>query len=93
MELSPIAEGLISPFSLASCLSRLPSILGFNDCIRGTTEWCAISDEDIEEAKRLIKSDEGNTRFDNSMHRSFLGKETVNEFAGFLLSKRWRINL
>ena len=66
---------------------------GFQDRIRGAAEGREISDEQIDEVKRIFQSGEYSIRFDNSSHLRFVDEEKVNGFRNLLLAKRWRINL
>ena len=72
-------------------LKRRASLPGFQDHIRSMAEGRQIPDEQIEEVKRLIESDEYVIPTNNAQHLNFIGEEEINGYRNLLLAKKWRI--
>ena len=64
---------------------------GFQDSLRRMYEERDISDEQIEEVKRVIQSGEYDLPFNNAPHLNFIDEENINGFCNLLLAKKWRI--
>ena len=74
-------------------LKRRASLPGFQDHIRSMAEGRQISDEQIEEVKRLIEPDEYVIPTNNNAsHLNFIGEE-INGYRNLLLAKKWLITL
>ena len=75
-------------------LMGLANFPGFQDRIRNAAEGHEISDEQIEEVKRLIQSGEYDfPRNNNALHLNFIGNEKIYGYHNLLLAKKWRITL
>ena len=62
----------------------------FQDYICSTADVREISDEQIEEVKRFIDSDD-DSPYNNAQHLDFIGERSINGFCNLLLAKKWRI--
>ena len=74
-------------------LKQRASLPGFQDYICSTADGREISDEQIEEVKRFIKSGEYDIRNNNAQHLNFIDEGNINGFCNLFLAKRWRIYL
>ena len=59
--------------------------------ICSTADGREISDEQIEEVKRFIKSGEYDIRNNNAQHLNFIDEGKFNGFCNLFLAKKWRI--
>ena len=72
-------------------LKQRASLPGFQDYICSTADGREISDEQIEEVKRFIKSGEYDIRNNNAQHLNFIDEGKFNGFCNLFLAKKWRI--
>ena len=72
-------------------LKQRASLPGFQDYICSTADGREISDEQIEEVKRFIKSGEYDIRNNNAQHLNFIDEGNINGFCNLFLAKKWRI--
>ena len=73
-------------------LKQRASLPGLQDHICSTAEGCKMTDEQIEEVKRLIESGKYDIRTNNAEHLNVISGE-INGFRNLLLAKTWRIIL
>ena len=73
-------------------LKQRAGLPGFQDHIRSTAKGSKMTDEQIEEAKRLIESGKYDIRTNNAEHLNIISGE-INGFRNLPLAKTWRIIL